>query len=137
MRNYIFADGGREQAEAEGEDLQVTCNSGFQGGFMRTYIFTERERRLLKAWLEGGWRTTCPHGCRSNEGNPVSLRPRLHIPYDEDLFHELNVERFELAKKGKILFNQPEGTHDDRLWALAVLEAKVPSPPGRPIARFI
>ena len=53
MRSYIFTDSEREQAEAEGGDLQVTCNSGFQEGFMRACIFTERERRLLKAWLEG------------------------------------------------------------------------------------
>ena len=64
--------------------------------------------------VEVEWRTTCPHGCRSDEGNPVSLRPRLHIPFDVELFHELNLERYELAKTGKVLFNHPEGTHDDR-----------------------
>jgi hypothetical protein len=43
--------------------------------------------------LKGEWRTICPKGCHSEEGNPVSLRPILHIPFDPDLFHELNVER--------------------------------------------
>jgi len=89
---------------------------------------------------EGEWRTTCPRGCESDEGNPVSLRPRLHIPFDADLFHELNVERYELGKTGKILFNHPEGTHDDRFWALALAvyaAEQAPPPPSRPIARTI
>jgi hypothetical protein len=37
-----------------------------------------------------------------------------------DLFHELNVERYELGKTGKLSFSNPEGTHDDRFWALAL-----------------
>jgi phage FluMu gp28-like protein len=90
--------------------------------------------------LEGEWRTTCPQGCRTEEGNPSTLRPLLHIPFDPDLFHELNVERFELGKTGKILFNHPEGTHDDRFWAVALavytLE-QTPPQPSRPIARTI
>jgi len=90
--------------------------------------------------VEGEWRTTCPQGCRSPEGNLASLRPLLHIPFDEDLYHELNVERYELGKTGKILFNHPEGTHDDRFWAvaLAVLAAEqAPPPPSIPTARTI
>ena len=70
--------------------------------------------------LEGEWRTTCPKGCRSDEGNAVSLRPILHIPFDPDLYHELNVERYELGKTGKILFNHPQGTHDDRFWSVTL-----------------
>ncbi|MDH5363513.1 MAG: terminase family protein [Aigarchaeota archaeon] len=90
--------------------------------------------------LEGEWRTTCPKGCRTEEGADAKLRSLLHIPYDPDLYHELNVERFELGKTGKILFNHPEGTHDDRFWAvaLAVYAAEqAPPPPSRPIARTI
>ena len=40
------------------------------------------------------------------------------MPFDPELFYELNVKRFELEKTGKINFNYPEGTHDDRFWAL-------------------
>jgi len=90
--------------------------------------------------LEGEWRTTCPKGCRSEEGNPISLRPILHIPFDADLYHELNVERYELGKTGKILFNHPEGTHDDRFWALALAiyaAEQAPPPPSIPMARTI
>jgi hypothetical protein len=90
--------------------------------------------------IEGTWRTTCPEGCMTEEGNPTSLRPILHIPFDPDLFHELNVERYELGKTGKILYNHPQGTHDDRFWAvaLAVYAAEqAKPPPSSPIARII
>jgi hypothetical protein len=89
--------------------------------------------------LEGEWRTTCPQGCRTEEGNPKSLRPLLHVPFDPELFKELNVERFELSKSGKILFNHPDRTHDDRFWALAlaVYAAEQVYPASRPIARTI
>lgn len=45
---------------------------------------------------------------------------KLKTPYDSDLIAELNIERFELTKDGKIKFNHPENTHDDRFWALAL-----------------
>lgn len=32
----------------------------------------------------------------------------------------LNLERFEFNKSGNILFNHPEGTNDDNLWAHAL-----------------
>jgi hypothetical protein len=89
--------------------------------------------------LEGEWRTTCPQGCISEEGNPLKLGPLLHLLYDPDLIRELNAERFELGKTGKLLFNHPEGTHDDRFWAvaLAVYATEQTPPPLRPIARVI
>jgi hypothetical protein len=45
---------------------------------------------------------------------------RLALYYDPDLIPEINVERFELTKSGQIQFSHPEGSHDDRLWALAL-----------------
>jgi hypothetical protein len=39
------------------------------------------------------------------------------------LIAELNIERFELTKDGKIRFSHPEGTHDDRFWSLALAVA--------------
>ncbi|UCH57271.1 MAG: hypothetical protein JSV18_08065 [Candidatus Bathyarchaeota archaeon] len=54
---------------------------------------------------EEEWRTTCPDGCTTEEGNTVSLRPLLHIPFDPDLVHELNLECYELSKSGKLLLN--------------------------------
>jgi len=90
--------------------------------------------------VDGEWRTTCPQGCTSSEDNPQTLIPLLHIPYDPELLNELNVERFELSKTGKLLFNHPPGTHDDRFWALAlsVYAAEMAPPPAsRPIGKTI
>ena len=90
--------------------------------------------------LDGSWRTTCPNGCSLDDGRLLSLRPLLHVPYDPDLYAELNVERFELGKMGKLLFSHPEGTNDDKFWALAlaVYAAEMePSPASRPLARTI
>ena len=89
--------------------------------------------------LSGEWRTSCPEGCVNEEGSKASLRPLLHIPFDPDLFYELNVERYELSKTGKILFNHPQGTHDDRFWALSLAayaeeQTPVASPPRARVA---
>jgi phage FluMu gp28-like protein len=48
------------------------------------------------------------------------IEKRLLIPYDSELIAELNLERFELTKDGKIKLSHPQGTHDDRFWALAL-----------------
>ncbi len=45
---------------------------------------------------------------------------RLHLPFDRELINEMNVERYELKKTGQSEFSHPDGTHDDRLWALAL-----------------
>jgi phage FluMu gp28-like protein len=45
---------------------------------------------------------------------------RFLVPYQLELANELNVERFELSRSGQILFTHPAGTHDDRLWAVAL-----------------
>ena len=44
----------------------------------------------------------------------------LQMPFNRDILDELNTERYELTKTGKISFSHPEGTHDDRFWALAL-----------------
>ena len=70
-------------------------------------------------------------------GASVGFRPMLHIPYDPDLFADLNLERFELGKSGKILINHPESTYDDRFWALALsvyASEMAPPLPLKPIA---
>jgi phage FluMu gp28-like protein len=45
---------------------------------------------------------------------------KLALPYDSQLIAEIHCEKFELTKDGHIKFSHPEGTHDDRLWALAL-----------------
>lgn len=62
--------------------------------------------------------TTCPDGYRLDDERSAPLQPLMHIPYDPDLFAELNVEQYELRKTGKILFSHLQGTHDDRFWAM-------------------
>jgi phage FluMu gp28-like protein len=57
----------------------------------------------------------------------------LQMPYDREIINELNVERFELTKAGRIKYAHPEGTHDDRFWAitLAVYAARQAPLPGK------
>ena len=76
------------------------------------------------------WRTTCP--CCSS-----GLRPILHIPYDAELFHELNLERFGLSRSGRLLFNHPAETHDDRFWAASLSVFAVTNTPllNRPLVK--
>jgi hypothetical protein len=65
---------------------------------------------------------------------------QLMIPFGLDILDELNVERYELTKTGRIVFSHPEGTHDDRFWALALAvyaAEKAASAPQRPVARAV
>jgi hypothetical protein len=45
---------------------------------------------------------------------------------NERFVAQLNVEKFEITKEGRIKFSHPSGTHDDMFWAfaLAVYAAK-------------
>ena len=56
------------------------------------------------------------------------------MSFDQKIISNLNVERYELAKTGKILINPPEVTHDDRFRALAlsVPAAEQAPPSGHP-----
>lgn len=48
------------------------------------------------------------------------VKRQLRLVYDPELLAEMNCEKFELSKQGKMMFSHPAGTHDDRLWALAL-----------------
>src|SRR6266571_7322843 len=50
----------------------------------------------------------------------VMEQKRLHIPRDRELMIEMNVEIAKLTDAGKTKFYHRSGTHDDRLWALAL-----------------
>jgi len=65
--------------------------------------FTQETKEKMAQWLK-----------------QCMVEKRLKIPYDSDLIAELNIERFELTKDGKIKFSHPEGTNDDRFWSLAL-----------------
>lgn len=50
----------------------------------------------------------------------VMQEQRLRIPFDRALMNEMNSERYEMTKTGQLQFSHSAGTHDDRLWALAL-----------------
>ena len=50
----------------------------------------------------------------------VMEQKRLHIPRDRELIAEMNAEIAQLTQAGKTKFYHRSGTHDDRLWALAL-----------------
>lgn len=52
---------------------------------------------------------------------PEDARRRFELPYDQDVQAELNVEQWEQTKGSEIYsFSHPEGSHDDRFWAIAL-----------------
>lgn len=70
-----------------------------------------------------------------------SLRVRMEqgnlaLPYNRELCAQLNEQRYEYKKTGKIHFWHPTASHDDRLWslALAVYAARGEGPISIPIA---
>ncbi len=48
------------------------------------------------------------------------LEKRLHLPKDQPLENEMNGEIAEITTTGKTKFYHRTGTHDDRLWAVAL-----------------
>ncbi|MCW4048327.1 MAG: terminase family protein [Candidatus Bathyarchaeota archaeon] len=63
--------------------------------------------------FDGSWRRSCP-----NDDSGISSV--FHIPYDQDLFNDLNTPIYTLSKTGRIQFNHSSGTHDDMFWAIAL-----------------
>ncbi|MCB2141230.1 hypothetical protein KQH27_00820 [bacterium] len=84
--------------------------------------------------LSGEWNTICPQGCTSELGNQQKTISRLHIPYDPELYTELNTPTYNLSKTGKIQYSHPQGTHDDRYWAIALVLYKIKMIRKKPIA---
>jgi len=68
----------------------------------------------------------------------VMEQKRLHIPWDRELIIEMNAEIAKLTEAGKTKFHHRSGTHDDRLWALAlaVYASRHEIPPYHPFAAF-
>jgi len=58
------------------------------------------------------------------------------MPYDREVINELNIERFEVTKAGKIRFSHPKGTHDDRFWAVALAVYAARHKPVRGLVSF-
>jgi len=52
---------------------------------------------------------------------PQDARRRFELPYDRDVQAELNVEQWEQTKGSELYtFSHPEGSHDDKFWAIAM-----------------
>ena len=68
----------------------------------------------------------------------VMEQKRLHIPRDRELIIEMNAEIAKLTEAGKTKFSHRSGTHDDRLWALAlaVYGSRHEIPSYHPFATF-
>jgi len=68
----------------------------------------------------------------------VMEQKRLHIPRDRELIVEMNAEIAKLTEAGKTKFYHRSGTHDDRLWALAlaVYGSRHEIPSYHPFAAF-
>jgi len=68
----------------------------------------------------------------------VMEQKRLPIPRDQELIIEMNAEIAKLTEAGKTKFHHRSGTHDDRLWALAlaVYASRHEIPSYHPFATF-
>jgi len=65
-------------------------------------------------------------------------RRTFELPYDKDVQSELNIVQWEQARGSELYtFSHPEGSHDDRFWAitLAVLAAAQAPPSTIPVSR--
>lgn len=62
----------------------------------------------------------------------------LKMPYDRRLCEQINEQRYEYTKSGKLKFWHPTGSHDDQLWALALacFAAKETESPGELVRAF-
>jgi len=60
----------------------------------------------------------------------------LHFRHEPELMNEMSAERFHLSKTGQLQFSHLAGTHDDRLWALAlaVYASRFETPTYHPVA---
>jgi phage FluMu gp28-like protein len=65
---------------------------------------------------------------------PEDARRKFELPFDQDVQAELNCEQWEQSQGSEVYtFSHPEGSHDDRFWAicLAVFTTTEVPPPGR------
>ena len=52
---------------------------------------------------------------------PSEARRQFELPFDKDVQAELNVEQWEQTAGSEIYtFSHPEGSHDDRFWAICL-----------------
>ncbi|MBC7130738.1 hypothetical protein H5T51_05925, partial [Candidatus Bathyarchaeota archaeon] len=84
------------------------------------YIVEDMENAGINAEVEGVKFTQETKEKMATYLKQCMIEKQLKIPYDPELIAELNLERFEMGKDGRLRFSHPEGTHDDRFWSLAI-----------------
>lgn len=65
---------------------------------------------------------------------PADARRKFELPFDQDVQAELNIEQWEQSPGSEVYtFDHPEGSHDDRFWAICMaVYASVRAPlPGK------
>jgi phage FluMu gp28-like protein len=62
---------------------------------------------------------------------PADARRKFELPFDQDVQAELNIEQWEQSPGSEVYtFSHPEGSHDDRFWAICMaIKASMQSPP--------
>ena len=83
-------------------------------------VFVQNARKLGVQGLNGVMMTQQKKMDLMTNLKQVMQQGLLKIPYDRQLMDELNAEISRLSESGKTLFSHRSGTHDDRLWALAL-----------------
>ena len=64
---------------------------------------------------------------------PADARRKFELPFDQDVQAELNIEQWEQSPGSEVYtFSHPEGSHDDRFWAIcmAIRGSMQAPPPG-------
>ena len=65
---------------------------------------------------------------------PADARRKFELPFDQDVQAELNIEQWEQSSGSEVYtFSHPEGSHDDRFWAIcmAIYACMQAPPPGK------
>jgi len=99
----------------KGIDEQIE-NAGFPG--VKGIDFTRPTKHGMAMTLKQLMMT--PR--KSDKGlHPQDARRQFELPYDQDVHAELNVVQWEQSPGSEIyIFSHPEGSHDDRFWAIAL-----------------
>jgi len=82
------------------------------------YIVEDIQNTGINTQIEGIKFTQETKEQLANNLKQLMTEKQLKIPYDPELIAELNTERYQLTKEGRIRLTHPEGTHDDRFWKI-------------------
>jgi len=96
------------------------------------YIVEDMQNTGINTQIEGIKFTQETKEQLANNLKQLMTEKQLKIPYDPELIAELNTERYQLTKEGKIRLTHPEGTNDDRFWSLALAAYAAKTTPPKP-----